>query len=230
MKIRAIKDSSSLIKGHLYEVASLYNTNGNGRVTLVDTGGSHLVCNFTDTSGNVLPSINAHYQDTYISTKFEELSVGDLLICNSKGHKTLTYGKMYRIEDLISKKNKYYVDKKIKLEGVPRSFSFNNWNWRKLTKDEQRDIHLLEVLDNQTPDIVKEVIRDKFSAMPNPEVELFKAISESVVDRKRHHFGLVEWYCRTVPGKRMNAKLDDFERILDMSLRDIIKLVDDNTK
>jgi hypothetical protein len=230
MNIRAIKDSSSLIKGHLYEVASIWNTNGNGRVTLVDTGGTHFVSYFTDTSGKALPSINAHYQDTHISTKFEDLSVGDLVVCNSKGHKTLTYGKMYRVEDLISKKNKFYTESKIKLEGVSRVYSYNSWNWRKLTKDEQRDIHLLEVLDNKTPDIVKSVITDKFSAMPNPEIELFTAISESVVDRKRHHFGLIEWYCRTVPGKRMNAKPEDFERIMDMPLRDIIKLIDDNTK
>lgn len=230
MKIIAIKDTSSLIKDHLYEVASIYNKNGNGRVTLLETGTSHLVYNFTDTAGNALPSINAHYHDTYISTKFEDLSIGDLLVCNSKGHKTLTYGKMYRIENLTYKKKNYYTDKKIKLEGVPRTFSFNNWNWRKLSKDEQRDIHLLEVLDNQTPDIVKEVIRDKFSAMPNPEVELFKAICESMLDSKRHHFGLVDWYCRSIKGKRMNAKQDDFEKIMNISLRDIIKIIDDSNR
>lgn len=233
MKIRAIKDSASLINGHLYEVAAIYNANGNGRVQLVETGGSHFVSYFTDINGNPLPSINAHYKDTHSFTKFENLSVGDLVICQSKGHKTLTYGKMYRIEYLTSKKSKYSIyhnDQKIKLEGVPRTYAYSSWNWRVLSKDEQRDIHLLEVLDNQAPDIVTEIITDKFAAMPNPELELFNAICESMTDSKRHHYGLIDWYCRTVPGKRMNAKPDDFERILDMPLRDIIKLIDESTK
>lgn len=233
MKIRAIKDTRSLIKGHLYEVAAIYNTNGYGKVQLVETGGTHLAVYFTDVNGDPLPTINAHYKDTHSYTKFEELSIGDLVICKSKGHKTLTYGKMYRIEDLISKKlpnSAYYIEQKIKLEGVPRTYAYSSWNWRVLSKDEQRDINLLEVLDNQAPDIVKEVITDKFAAMPNPELELFMAICESMTDSKRHHYGLVDWYCRTVPGKRMNAKPEDFERIMDMSLRDIIRLIDESTK
>jgi len=218
MKIRAIKDTRSIIKGHLYEVAAIYNTNGYGKVQLVETGGTHLAVYFTDVNGAPLPTINAQYKDTRSYTKFEELSVGDLVICKSKGHKTLTYGKMYRIEDLISKKSPnstYYIEQKIKLEGVPRTYTYSSWNWRVLSKDEQRDIQLLDVLDNQAPDT---------------EIELFTAICESMTDSKRHHYGLVDWYCRTVPGKRMNAKPEDFERILDMSLRDIIKLVDERTK
>lgn len=233
MKIRAIKDTTSLIGGHLYDVAAIYNVSGNGKVQLVDIGGTHFVSYFTDLNGNPLPNINAHYKDTNSYTKFEDLRVGDLVVCMSKGHKTLTYGKMYRVEELIKKRSKYtinYFEQKIKLEGVPRTYAYSSWNWRVLNKDEQRDIQLLDVLDNLTPDIVTEIITDKFAQMPNPDIELFTAICESMTDRKRHHYGLIDWYCRTVPGKRMNAKPEDFERIMNMSLRDIIKMVDEILK
>lgn len=230
MKIKAIKNTTALIKGYTYEVVRMYNANpnGHGRVWVKEMEGSLNVCHFTDMSGNPLP--NTNYGDVaYESVKFNDIERGDILVCKSKSHKSLVYGKMYRVEDLIVEKRNYnYAVNKIRLEGVKKTFMYNSWNWRKLSKDEVRDLSLLDLLENKEPDIVKEVVVDKFDAMENTEVELFRAVAQSMVDKKRHHLGLIDWYCRIPLGVKMNAKPEHFERILDMPLREIIRMVDES--
>lgn len=229
MNIKAIKNTTTLIKGHVYELRSMWNANGNGKLMLKDVPGTYMVNHFTDLSDKPLPSVNINGSEAEVPVRFETLKVGDLLVCKSNSHKSLVYGKMYRIEDLKSIKSKYSIyhnNQKIKLEGVKRYLNYSSWYWRVLSKDEMREVHLLDVLDNKPPEVVTETIDNKFEAMDETEKELFKAICTSVVDGKRHHLSVIDWYCRSTYGKRMNAKPENFEGILDMSLRDLLKLFD----
>jgi len=114
------RGTKRLIKGHRYEVRQLWNSqNGrrSGRVFLENIG-TFAVSGFTTADGKELPQIDYTKPDAqqYTTLKFDDLSVGDVLVCKSDRYKTFVKNGMYKIEDLI-------VDKKSKL-----SFKTNQSN------------------------------------------------------------------------------------------------------
>lgn len=74
------KVTKRLIKGHRYEIESLYNSGGNnrwieGKLTLKGVNGRFSVDNFTDTSGMDIPliNINTHPLNTFPELDFDSL-------------------------------------------------------------------------------------------------------------------------------------------------------------
>jgi hypothetical protein len=103
------RGTKRLIKGHRYEVRQLWNSqNGRtrGRVFLENIG-AFAVSGFTTTDGNELPQIDytkPNIQPRYNTLNFDDLSVGDVLVCKSDRYKTFVQNGMYKIEDLIVNK------------------------------------------------------------------------------------------------------------------------------
>jgi hypothetical protein len=237
-----------LIKGHRYEVQSLFNNGSNqrwieGKIKLVGSG-RFSVDNFTDAAGSPIAKIN--YQsplkevDRFV--KFEDCKEGDILVCLSDNYKTMARGSMYKIEKLEKKEIsrgggggggsnfgysglRTYHDHNIKFVGLKRKLKFNQWNFRKLTAEELREVSLGQILSNEEPNIVKSSDIRKIDLIENKEKMLMAIISRTILDVNRHHLSIVDWSCQKT-GEKYRIKPEDFNKILDMKLSEILEILE----
>jgi len=229
------KANKRLIKGCRYEVDSIWNNGSSqswldGKIQLVGFG-RYSVDNFTDTDGNPIQKINYKRQnETTRVISFDDVKVGDILVCNTDHYKTMIKDGLYKIEDLKEvehervtwSKQKYkFTEKTIKFEGIKRYLKFSGWYFRKLTPEESREISLNTVLNNEGPDIITTKDIRKIDMAPNKEKLLMDILSKSILDNSRHHLSVVGWGCEKI-GTKIGVKESDFEDILNMSLRDIL--------
>lgn len=229
-----------LIKGVRYETGSLWNdgtTNQGwleGKVDILGIG-RFSVNNFTDNDGKPLPKINIILPTLVQETlKFEDLKKGDILVCKSDGYKTMGRGCMYQIEELKSvssqrmrwnKQTYTHTEQSIKFVGITRSLKFSPWRFRKLSAHEAREISLNSVLHGEDPVIVKSKDIRKIELVPNKEFELMSALSKSIIDINRHHLSITEWACQK-SGSNLGITTDDYSTLLNMSLKDILTLIE----
>lgn len=228
-----------LIKGHRYEVQSLWNNGNNQRwieakVKLIG-GGRFSVDSFTDATGAPIAKIN--YQSTIKEVdrfvKFEDCKEGDILVCLSDNYKTMARDSMYKIEKLekkeISRKGfsgtQTYFEYNIKFVGLKRKLKFNQWNFRKLTAEELREVSLGQILSNEEPNIVKSSDIRKIDLIENKEKVLMTIISRTILDVNRHHLSIVDWSCQKT-GEKYRIRPEDFTRILDMKLSEILQIIE----
>jgi len=233
MNIIFKSQSKRLIKGNSYEVECLFNSGTgtrswmNGKVKLKNISGFFSVNSFTDTNGKELPKIDwgSLTVKTWTSLKFEDLKVGDILICTSDNYKTLLNGGYYKIEGLSSvKKSQYYNENKIKLTGVSRTLKFNSWCFRKMSTEELRDANLNELLYNKSVPVIKSAISRKFDYIEDKNKALLEIISKSILDTNRHKLSVVDWACLKI-GDKLGIKPSDFSEILELSLKDILEQI-----
>jgi len=226
------KETKKIIKGVRYELERLWNSGTtwrNGKLYINNIGYFN-VKNFTDVNGNDLPKIDIN-PNNIIEKRitFEELEKGDIIVCDSDRYKTLLKGGMYRIEDLITKKvgNQFYYQNFIKFEGVSRALKFNPWVFKRLDKDKSREISLNILLDDcESPVIISDNIK-KIDMMDNKDQVLIENIAKSIVDVNRHHLSTLEWTCKKI-GTKLSLELSDFDHLLDLPLRDILKIMDED--
>jgi hypothetical protein len=228
-----------LVKGVRYEIGNLWNDGTNqhwleGNVEILGIG-RFSVNNFTDINDNPLPKINiiipANTQETL---KFEDLKKGDILVCKSDNYKTMGKGCMYQIDELITKSSQKIgwnkqpytrVDNSIKFVGITRSLKFSPWRFRKLSPQEARDISLNSVLHGEEPVIVKSKDIRKLDLVSNKELELMSMLSKSIIDTNRHHLSILDWACQK-SGSYLRITPDDYEALLNMPLKDILKIIE----
>lgn len=225
--------NKKLLKGHRYEVNNLWNNGNNqrwteGQIELVGFG-RYSVSGFTDDSGNKIPKINyksiVPQIDRFI--KFEDVSVGEILVCNADHYKTMARGSMYRVENLENVKIEMAdrrwtsAQKSIKFEGVSRKLKFNGWNFRKLTSEESREISLNNILHNEAPKVIKTTNIRKIDLVINKNKALMEVISKTLLDTNRHHLSIIDWSCSKT-GENLRINPDDFKELLDMRLSDIL--------
>lgn len=241
MVVIAKKGTTKIIKGHRYEVHSLYNAPGGsrynrGRVHIKGIG-SYVVANFTTTDGNELPKID--WQSHVViaqekSISFEELKINDIIVCNSDRYTTLMKGSKYRIVDLkatsVQKagyQGRTYTQttKKVKFEGCNRYFEFSPWKFRRLNVDESRSLHLGTLLDNEEHSYSVDVVNRKIDLIDNKNAALIKALAKSIIDNYRHELGVVDWACQKT-ASRLKITKDDYDKLLKMPLKDILKIVE----
>lgn len=104
------RGTKKLIKGHRYEVSRLWNSvTTSGRVgrVLIEGIGSFSTTTFTTTDGKELPKVNYTKPggtQTFTRLKFENLSIGDVLVCKVDRYKSFVQNGMYKIEDLVINK------------------------------------------------------------------------------------------------------------------------------
>jgi hypothetical protein len=234
------KSTKKLIKGHRYEVSQLFNGGGNarwqeGKLVLKDVVGRFSVDNFTDTSGNPVPNTNIIPKRTQEvkRVEFSELKKGDILVCTSDSYTLFAKGCMYKISDLILKKEsrtnwsgqKYeHTEQRIKFEGINRWIKFSSWSFRNLTTEEQRENQLNSLLLSKDPDVINQKIR-KIELVPNKNVQLIKTLCQSVLDPNRHHLGVLDWSVEKT-GTKLKINKEDYSELLNMKLSDILNLID----
>jgi len=235
------KGSTRLVKGLRYEVVAMNNspTSSYNSVRIKDFG-AYSVKNFTTIDGNELPKIDIPLPQNFYRSRLlkpEEVKKGDIIVCTRDTYKTLVQDGMYRIEEITVKstpRTSYNgtilspnVEHFIKLEGVKRKLKFNGWTFRKLTTAEAREMALGQLLfDEETGVITTNDVR-KIDLVKNKNLELVRLVSKSILDPNRHGLKILDWGIQQV-SKKTEVTSDDYEDLLNMSLKDILELIETN--
>lgn len=240
MNIICKKETSKLIKGSTYEVEILYNNGKNnawqeGRVRVKGVSGFFKVSNFTSVDGTPVKNVNVGEPVQREYLKFENLKVGDILVCITDNYKTLIKNGYYKIEklDSVDKPSRWanstyvYKEEKLKLTGVKRTLKFNSWCFRKLSVQELREANLNELLNNEPLKVMSEPIKRKIDHLENKEEALIEALCLSILDKNRHKLSIVDWTCEKI-GTKLGVNRKDFTELLEMSLKDILEYVERN--
>lgn len=237
IRIKCIEETQSKLA---YQVVKIENSDKDiiGRIYIKNIGW-YTVNNFETVDGKPIPNIDIDIikmNESIERLEFSDLSKGDILICKTANYKTLIEGSMYKIQELytINKQKKSwngvygtYTDNYIKFEGVSRKLMFNSWNFEKLPLDKAREMVLEQVL-NDAPDKVTRIdLRNlrKIEHIQNKEKELLNVLAKSILDKNRHHLSIIEWTVQQL-GNKLDLKIEDYNQLLNMKLKDILKLID----
>ena len=235
------KGSTRLVKGLRYEVVAMNNSPASSYNSVrIKDFGAYSVKNFTTIDGNELPKIDIPLPQNFYRSRMlkpEEVKKGDIIVCTRDTYKTLVQDGMYRIEEITVKstpRTSYNgtilspnVEHFIKLEGVKRKLKFNGWTFRKLTTAEAREMALGQLLfDEETGVITTNDVR-KIDLVKNKNLELVRLVSKSILDPNRHGLKILDWGIQQV-SKKTEVTADDYEALLNMSLKDILELIETN--
>lgn len=235
------KGSTRLVKGLRYEVVAMNNSPASSYNSVrIKDFGAYSVKNFTTIDGKELPKIDIPLPQNFYRSRLlkpEEVTKGDVIVCTRDTYKTLVQDGMYRIEEITVKstpRTSYNgtiltpnVEHFIKLEGVKRKLKFNGWTFRKLTTAEAREMVLGQLLfDEETGIITTNDVR-KIDLVQNKNLELIRLVSKSILDPNRHGLKILDWGIQQV-SKKTEVKADDYEALLNMSLKDILELIETN--
>ena len=235
------KGSTRLVKGLRYEVIAMNNSPASSYNSVrIKDFGAYSVKNFTTTDGNELPKIDIPLPQNFYRSRLlkpEEVKKGDIIVCTRDTYKTLVQDGMYRIEEISVKstpRTSYNgtilspnVEHFIKLEGVKRKLKFNGWTFRKLTTAEAREMALGQLLfDEETGVITTNDVR-KIDLVKNKNLELVRLVSKSILDPNRHGLKILDWGIQQV-SKKTEVTAGDYEDLLNMSLKDILELIETN--
>jgi hypothetical protein len=242
MNVICKKGTTKLVKGHSYEVISMNNstTSTYKSVRLKDFG-SYSVKNFTTTDGKPLPEIDiplpTNFYYRFELLKGEDVSKGDIIVCTQDRYKTLVKDGMYRVEEInrkVTPRTSYsgailtpYVDYTIKFQGVKRKLKLNGWCFRKLTTAEARELALNQLLFDETTGLITTNETRKIDLVQDKNLELLRIVSKSILDPNRHGLKILDWGIQQV-SKKTEVKVDDYEDLLEMSLKDILDLIETN--
>jgi len=80
--------------------------------------------------------------------------------------------------------------------------------------------------DEETGVITTNDVR-KIDLVKNKNLELVRLVSKSILDPNRHVLKILDWGIQQV-SKKVDVKADDYEELLNMSLKDILELIETN--
>ena len=242
MKVKSKKGSKKIVKGMVYDTKFFANdpksTMGNsfrnryGRI-LIEGYGMYRCADFTTTYGKPLPQIDFDERlKNYVEFKAEDTKKGDIVVCQSDRYKYLIKGAKYRVEDVKIHQHGntgtyVYQTTEMKLEGYKRWLSCNNWTFRRLNTQEYRDLALSQIFDKEENFSV-DFIR-KFDKSKNPDKILIETIAKSILDKYRHELDIVQWGIEK-NSTTYDLHKEDFDHLLDISLRDILTIIENQTK
>ena len=63
----------------------------------------------------------------------------------------------------------------------------------------------------------------------NKDLELIKNLSKSIIDEGRHHLSIIDWACYKV-GNGMGINQNDYEPLMNMTLKDILSKIETKSK
>ena len=232
------KGTVKLVKGLPYQVVALENSDKTkiGRAWIKDIGW-YTVNNFETTDGKPLPKIDiARKIEIEEPLEFSQLSKGDILICKSDSYKTLVKGSMYKIKELssVSKQMKRWngttytnTDNYVRFEGVSRKLMFSNWRFKKLPTDQAREMALEQILHDAPDKVTRTDFRNlrKIEHIENKDNELMQVLAKSITDVNRHKLSIVDWAVQQL-GRKMDLERSDYSHLMNMKLKDILKLID----
>lgn len=225
------RNTQKLIKGLQYEVVNLWNDGKsswlNGKVELKGIG-RFSVNNFTDKDGNPLPKvkiINKAYGPIE-RINFDELKQGDILVCKSDKYTTMIKGGLYKIESTHQENSRgNWVVRRVKFVGISRKLIFDDYNFRKLSTEESREMSLKSVLFNENPNIIKTNNLRKIDMVADKNKELIKYLFLSISDPNRHHLSIIDWACQK-SGKSMKIEPSDYESLMGSTLKEFLEKID----
>ena len=227
------KETKRIVKGARYEVDTIRLRGGRFFISIKGIG-SYIIDNFTTTDGNPVPKVAfapIRQPIEYLKVKFEDLKIGDILVCITDRYKNLIKGRMYKISDAksINKDRISYSgtilkhsDNSIKFEGSNRFLKFNSWSFRSLDREEARGISLNSILSEEVSFAVDSSIR-KIDLVDNKDVELIKVLSKAIVDQSRHHLDVIGWACEKSAGY-LGIERSDYDKFLNMPLKQILEI------
>ncbi len=235
------KGTKKLIKGVRYEIENLWNDGSNqrwmeGKVEIKNIG-RFTVNNFTDIDGKDLPKRNilsSNPRPLSNILKFNEVKVGDILVCTTDRYKNFAKDCKYQIENLLLNEQErrgwnnatfIHREERIKFVGIPRTIKFSGWCFRKLSTEENRQMSLTKILTGEEVDVVKDKHTKKLDLVANKELELMSQLSKSIIDPNRHHLSIIDWACQKSTNN-LNIDSNDFESILGMTLKDILTKIE----
>ena len=246
MNAKCIKSSKRLVKNAIYKVAYLNNQNTKGhqffrptiRIYLKDESiQTFPLESFKAESGADLPSINwmnPDYQSLLNEreqTKIDRtLKPGDYVVPKYDHLKTLVQGKKYKVKDVQMHDHKSnsghvtWTDIKIKLEGSERWYT--DWNFRKCTSQEVREISLKSLFDEQTGTETVGRFKRKFDYLSSDEKiqTLLRFTLESSNDRFRNKMDIIDWTIQKT-GEKYSLVREDFDLIKNLSFFDVLELI-----
>lgn len=246
MNVICIKSSKRLVKNATYRVAHLNNLNSKSsayfrpliRIYLKDET-IHtfpLEC-FKTESGSPFQSINwldPDYQtllNEKEQTKIDKtLKAGDYVVPKYDHLKTLVMGKKYKVKEVQTKDHKSstghvsWTDIKIKLEGSERWYT--DWNFRKCTHQETREIGLRSLFDESTGTETVGRHKRKFDYLTHDEkiTTLIKFVLEASNDRFRNKMDIIDWTISKT-GEKYSLVREDFDLIKEMTLIDLLNII-----
>ena len=242
MNVICKKGSTKLVKGHSYEVVSMNNSSSSvyKSVRLKDFG-TYSVKNFTTMDGKPLPEIDiplpTNFYNRYELLKGEDVTKGDIIVCKQDNYKSLVKDGMYRVEEITRKvtpRTSYSgtvlqpsIEYFIKFQGVKRKLKLNGWCFRKLTTAEARELALNQLLFDEETGLITTNDTRKIDLVKDKNLELVKIVSKSILDPNRHGLKILDWGIQQV-SKKTEVKVDDYEDLLEMSLKDILDLIETN--
>ena len=241
MNIICKKGTTKLVKGHSYEVVAMWNSNTSTykSVRLKDFG-SYSVKNFTTMDGKPLPEIDIPLPTNFYNydlLKGEDVTKGDIIVCKQDNYKSLVKDGMYRVEEInrkVTPRTSYSgtllqpsIEYFIKFEGVKRKLKLNGWCFRKLTTAEARELALNQLLFDETTGLITTNDTRKIDLVQDKNLELVKIVSKAILDPNRHGLKILDWGIQQV-SKKTEIKVDDYADLLEMSLKDILDLIETN--
>jgi len=237
MKVISRKGNRKLLKGHVYETDFFNNdqtqTNQNYRYSYkrisIKGRGWYSVDDFTQTDGQPLPKTIYDRQVKVEPTKITDIKKGDVLVCLSdQRFKYLIKGGKYRIAEVritneSSSWSASWSGGDIRLEGYNRWLMWSNWNFRKLTLQESRDLALSQIFDKEENFSVE--FKRKFELKSDKDVVLVETLAKSILDKNRHELSVLDWGIEKSGGHFKLTK-EDFSHLMDKPLKDILEMFD----
>jgi hypothetical protein len=246
MNAKCIKSSKRLVKNAIYKVAYLSNQNTKGHSFFRPTIRIYLNDNsiqtfplesFLTESDTQFPNVN--WMDPYYQTLLNEreqtkidktLKVGDYVVPKFDHLKTLVMGKKYKVKEVFFKDHKStsghvtWTDIKIKLDGSERWYT--DWNFRKCTSQEVRDIGLKSLFDENTGTETVGRYKRKFDYLSDDEKVkiLIRFLIESANDRYRNKMDIIDWAIQKT-GEKYSLNRQDFDYVKDLSFISVLDII-----
>jgi hypothetical protein len=245
MKVKSKVNTKRLVKGSIYEVTKLYNSNSNqnkyhrSRITIKLNDGvtqTFSINNFKMEDGTDIPKIDyvsewwkLNYINPYdLRINESNIKEGDFVIYLRNSHRSLITDKKYKVEKVNIKSYKGYAgnsfqEVEIKVEGSTRFYKA--YSFRRCTVEETRDTNLKLVFGEDT-DLVKvdKSVRkiDIFSEEEKQKI-LLEILFKSATDKNRNSLSVVDWAISKI-GYTYKLNIDDFTEILKKDLNSILTI------
>ncbi len=235
MKVISKKSTTRLVKGGQYEVDQIWN---DGESTSYMEGkcnirgiGTFSVNAFILLDGSDLPKI----KKVKSRIEFSDLKKGDILVPN-RSTKTLVKDKYYVISELKeeSKIKLLYGGRQaltnieyVKFEGFPRWVVYSQWKFGLVSKDISRNISINDILGESKSPVIRKKHKRSFDSLSEEDKSksLVEILCYSMVDKYRNNLSVIDWAINKT-GIKYGVNYEDFENVLNLPFKDIIKLID----
>lgn len=221
MQVISKKSTKKLIKGFLYECE--YYDSQYDSIRIVTPTGQNIwtrLSTFTLPNGDPILGTWGNRSRSWEPTK---VKAGDVIVCKSDSYKYLIRGCKYRISKVRENNSSYYKRQEILIEGYKRWIKYNDWNFRKLSTQESRDLALSQIFDKPEDFSVEVISKVKQNRMKDEKGKLvIDCLIRSIIDKNRHSLDLIDWTIDKNPN--MGFTRDDFNELFDMKIVDLMKM------